>query len=114
MERNDLIGRIVYSKAGRDKDKYFMILDVLNDEFVYLVDGDLRRLEKPKKKKIKHLIFTDKICEEVKDIILKGKRLNDSAIRKSLVEKVANKEVWLPYVKEWCYRNARNGDRSFT
>jgi ribosomal protein L14E/L6E/L27E len=87
LERNDLIGKIVYSKAGRDKDKYFMILDVLNEEFVYLVDGDLRRIEKPKKKKIKHLIFTDKICDEIKDIILKGKRLNDSNIRKAISQK---------------------------
>lgn len=93
MERKNLIGRIVYSKAGRDKDKYFMILDVLNEEFVYLVDGDLRRLERPKKKKIKHLIFTDKICDEVKDIILKGKRLNDATLRKAISQKIANKEV---------------------
>ena len=93
MERKNLIGRIVYSKAGRDKDKYFMILDVLNEEFVYLVDGDLRRLERPKKKKIKHLIFTDKICDEVKDIILKGKRLNDATLRKALSQRIANKEV---------------------
>ena len=93
MERKNLIGRIVYSKAGRDKDKYFMILDVLNEEFVYLVDGHLRRLERPKKKKIKHLIFTDKICDEVKDIILKGKRLNDATVRKAMSQKIANKEV---------------------
>jgi len=93
LERKNLIGRIVYSKAGRDKDKYFMILDVLNEEFVYLVDGDLRRLERPKKKKIKHLIFTDKICDEVKDIILKGKRLNDATVRKAMSQKIANKEV---------------------
>ncbi len=93
MERKNLIGRIVYSKAGRDKDKYFMIFDVLNEEFVYLVDGDLRRLERPKKKKIKHLIFTDKFCDEVKDIILKGKRLNDATVRKAISQKIANKEV---------------------
>ena len=93
MERKNLIGRIAYSKAGRDKDKYFMILDVLNEEFVYLVDGHLRRLERPKKKKIKHLIFTDKICDEVKDIILKGKRLNDATVRKAMSQKIANKEV---------------------
>jgi ribosomal protein L14E/L6E/L27E len=93
LERKNLIGKIVYSKAGRDKDKYFMILDVLNEEFVYLVDGDLRRLERPKKKKIKHLIFTDKICDEVKDIILKGKRLNDATVRKAISQKIANKEV---------------------
>jgi len=93
LERKNLIGRIVYSKAGRDKDKYFMILDVLNEEFVYLVDGHLRRLERPKKKKIKHLIFTDKICDEVKDIILKGKRLNDATVRKAMSQKIANKEV---------------------
>ena len=93
MERNDLLGRIVYSKAGRDKDKYFIIVGTLNETFVYISDGELRKLERPKKKKIKHLIFTDKICDEVKDIILKGKRLNDATVRKALSQKIANKEV---------------------
>lgn len=93
LERNDLLGRIVYSKAGRDKDKYFIIVGTLNETFVYISDGELRKLERPKKKKIKHLIFTDKIAVEIQEMIYSGKKLNNSRIKKYLEAYIANKEV---------------------
>ena len=46
-------GQIVYSKAGRDKKRCFIILKV-EGEYVYLADGELRKVESPKKKKVKH------------------------------------------------------------
>ncbi len=52
------VGRIVLSKQGRDKGRFFIIVDVVNDNFVLLADGDLRKLDKPKLKKIKHLRAT--------------------------------------------------------
>lgn len=48
------IGEIVMSKAGHDKGEYFVILKS-NSEYVYLVDGVFRTVEKPKKKNIKHV-----------------------------------------------------------
>ena len=54
-------GSIVISKAGHDKGEYFVILK-LESEYVYLMDGIGRTLEKPKKKNIKHvqyICFTD-------------------------------------------------------
>ena len=48
------IGQIVYSKSGHDKGGIFVILSV-EEEYVYLIDGKRRSLEKPKKKKIKHI-----------------------------------------------------------
>ena len=59
-----VIGRVVKSKAGRDKGRYFMILSVLDEAYVYLVDGDLRKIEKPKRKKLKHLNITNTILNE--------------------------------------------------
>jgi hypothetical protein len=47
-------------------------------------------------------------------LLLTGKKVNNSKIRKFLEARCANKEVWLPYVKKWCYRNARNCNWSFT
>ncbi len=47
-------GRMVISKAGHDKGKIFVILRS-DSEYVYLMDGIYRTLEKPKKKKIKHV-----------------------------------------------------------
>ena len=47
-------GRMVISKAGHDKGKIFVILRS-DSEYVYLMDGIYRTLEKPKKKKLKHV-----------------------------------------------------------
>ena len=52
-------GRIVRSKAGRDKFRYFVITEVLDENYCLIADGDLRKIEKPKKKKISHLAFTN-------------------------------------------------------
>ncbi|NLC02904.1 MAG: hypothetical protein GX947_10010 [Tissierellia bacterium] len=76
------IGQVVKSKAGRDKDRIFLVLHIIDHENVFIVDGDLRKLENPKKKKIKHLIVYKKVIEELQDI--EENKLNNSYIRKLL------------------------------
>ena len=54
------IGRFVYSKAGRDKKRCFVIVTVDAERdnaagYVSIADGQLRKLEKPKRKKLRHL-----------------------------------------------------------
>lgn len=50
---------IVKSLAGRDKNKYFLVIH--NDKnFLYLADGKIRKIEKPKKKKHKHCCLIKK------------------------------------------------------
>jgi large subunit ribosomal protein L14e len=49
------VGRVVLAKAGRDKGKAFIIIQRLDDEYVLIADGAGRTIDKPKKKKIKHL-----------------------------------------------------------
>lgn len=84
MQKNEYLGRVVFSKAGRDKGKKMLIIGVINDEYVYLTDGSLRRVEKPKKKKLKHLVITDIISEEIKDDLLSEKKVSNTKIRKFL------------------------------
>ena len=55
-----LLGSIALSLAGRDKDRTFIIVGVLDETYVYVADGRKRKIEKPKKKKLKHL----RICCE--------------------------------------------------
>jgi ribosomal protein L14E/L6E/L27E len=50
------IGGIVRSRAGRDRGRAFVILSIVDAEYVLLADGKLRTLERPKKKKRKHLL----------------------------------------------------------
>lgn len=79
-------GDIVYSKAGRDKDKIFIILEVLDDKFAFLADGDLRKVQKPKKKKIMHLKKTNMTAQLIKEKIAEGARVTNSDLRKVLAE----------------------------
>lgn len=53
-------GSIVKSAFGRDKDRYFVVIKIEGD-FVFLVDGKVRKLLSPKKKRIKHIIKTNDI-----------------------------------------------------
>ena len=48
------IGEFARSKAGHDKEEIFVIFNI-EGEYVYLVDGKSRSIEKPKKKKWKHI-----------------------------------------------------------
>lgn len=72
------VGQVVKSKAGRDIGELFLVYKVLDENFVLIVNGKSRLLEKPKKKKIKHLV----IYNDVIDINVDN--LNDSFIRKAL------------------------------
>ena len=48
------VGTIVRAIAGRDADGYFVVT-ALDGEFVWIADGDRRKLDKPKHKRRKHL-----------------------------------------------------------
>jgi ribosomal protein L14E/L6E/L27E len=52
------VGRIVRSKAGRDAGRLFLAVAAFDEEHLLIADGDLRKVEKPKKKKIRHLEAT--------------------------------------------------------
>jgi len=101
------IGRLVLSRAGRDKDNSFIIIDILDENYVYICDGNIHTLDKPKKKKIKHLIFTNIICEDIIDLKATGNNIKNSVIKRFIQSHQVNKEVWMPYVKRWCNWNAR-------
>lgn len=90
---NDYLGIVVYSKAGRDMDRKFIILDIINDDYVYICDGDLRTIEKPKKKRIKHLIITDIIAKDIKQELLSNKKVSNLQIKKFLQLIGTNREV---------------------
>lgn len=78
------LGQIVHSRAGRDSGRYFIVVGIVDDNYVLVADGDLRKISNPKTKKIKHLVFHDNISENVKNSLMENKRITDADIRKSL------------------------------
>lgn len=71
-------GAVVFSKAGRDKGKKFLVLSLENN-YAFIADGDLRKVEKPKKKKLIHLQKTNYVCHIKEDI-------TNSEVRKILAQ----------------------------
>jgi ribosomal protein L14E/L6E/L27E len=78
------IGQIVISAAGRDKGYKFVVLCIIDDKYVYISDGDIRKLENPKKKKLKHLKKLNYVAESIKDKLESCDKLSNSEIRKLL------------------------------
>lgn len=66
MERYER-GMLAWSRAGHDCGQLYVILDVQND-YVYLTDGRLKPIEKPKKKRKKHIQIIRKIPDELTGI----------------------------------------------
>ena len=58
------IGQVVRSIAGRDNGKAFIVVRTEGD-YVYIADGETRRLEAPKKKKLKHIQGSYNVAEEI-------------------------------------------------
>ena len=74
---------IVVSLAGRDKDKLFYVVDT-EDNFVLLADGKGRKLENPKRKKLKHVRRVSRTETRVATKILNGDKVLNSELRRDL------------------------------
>ena len=78
------LGEIVYSKAGRDSSKQFVVVGIIDEANILISDGNYRRIEKAKKKKKKHLEFTGVIIESIKDKVENKLKITNAEIRKAL------------------------------
>lgn len=77
-DESRVIGRLVYSAAGRDKKRPFIIVGITPDGLALIADGRLHPFSKPKRKKLCHL--------DIKDVWVKEELGEDSALREFLKE----------------------------
>ena len=73
-----MVGRIVCSKAGRDKEKFMVVVGETTDG-LYVCDGKERPLDRPKLKNPKHLAVTKSFLE-------KEQFLSNKSLRRALAE----------------------------
>lgn len=78
-------GDIVFSKMGRDQGRYYIVVDV-NEKFAFIADGKLHKIQKPKKKKFRHLIHLGANSTVIEEKIKNGQELTNPAIRKAVSE----------------------------
>jgi ribosomal protein L14E/L6E/L27E len=74
---------LVVSKAGRDQGQLFYVIDT-DEQYVYLADGKSRRLEKPKRKKRKHIEQIPRTESRIAEKIRNGEKVLNSELRKEL------------------------------
>jgi len=79
------LGDIVLSKAGRDKNRYYIVMRI-DEPYIWTCDGDLHKIEKFKKKKIKHTKSMGCQSEYIKNKLENGEKITNSEIRRALAE----------------------------
>ncbi len=79
-------GRLCLSKSGRDGGRYFIIKEVTGDGYAYIVDGKLRKVAKPKKKKLMHLEMKPVVIETIAGKFLTGAKVFDAEIASAILQ----------------------------
>ena len=75
-----MTGFLASSKAGHDKNRIYVIIKE-DSEYVWLADGNLKTVEKPNKKKKKHIQPIKSFYnEEMRNLLLEGKQVTDLQI----------------------------------
>ena len=92
MDNKYSLGQIVFSKCGRDQGKPFIVVSI-EEEYVYLVDGNLRKVDNPKLKKKKHIQITNATNEWIKQKIIEENRLTNNDVRRALEEYLGQSSV---------------------
>ena len=72
-------GDIVVSITGHDRGEHYLVIDCDKD-FIYVADGRLKTLDKPKKKNIKHVSRLGK-SDEFIDIRKSDNNFNDVKLK---------------------------------
>ena len=80
------IGSIVISKAGRDRGRHFLVVGVVDDDFVMVANGALRKMNRQKKKRRKHLKPTGRVATALRERLSQGKPVEDHELRTWLSE----------------------------
>lgn len=78
-------GSVVRSIAGRDMGDLFIVL-AREGDYAYLANGELRKVDRPKKKKLKHLQGRNYVSEFIQNKLQTTGKVTNSEVRKALAE----------------------------
>lgn len=79
------VGRVCLSRAGRDRGRYFVITEVVDSNYVLIADGVVRKLNKPKKKKIKHLSLKPIVLDGIAQKFQDGTKVFDAELKSAII-----------------------------
>ena len=79
-----ILGGVCVSQAGHDKGRTYVIVKVIDPEFVLVADGVYRSIKTPKKKRIKHLKITDGFTDGGILTKIAGGTLKDNELKRHI------------------------------
>ena len=85
LSYNKRVGQVVEGLSGREKNRMFFIVKVIDDQYVLISDGKKRKLDRPKLKKVKHLKVYSFLNDKVKNKIASD-TITDAFLRAELTK----------------------------
>ena len=83
MDNRDEIGCLGVSRAGHDCNQIYVIINS-DSEYVYLADGKSKTVDKPKKKKKKHVQIIFHIDKAINEKLSQNKLLINEDIKRAI------------------------------
>ena len=81
------IGDIVLALAGRDSERFFIVVGIIDENYVYIANGKSRKADVPKKKKVRHIKLEKKAGEDyIRSLNLKNGKFTNAVLRKIIGE----------------------------
>jgi len=86
---------IVIPRNGRDEGKSFLVIQA-EEEYSQIADGKNRRVDKPKRKKNKHLKLEEKAFGRIAEKLMSGGTVTNNEIKRALAAYAAKREAPAP------------------
>jgi len=83
MDNRDEIGCFGVSRAGHDRNEIYVIINS-DEEYVYLADGKSKTVDKPKKKKKKHIQIIVHIDQAIQTKLNQNKLFINEDIKRAI------------------------------
>lgn len=85
-------GQLVRSIQGRDRGRWYLVVDRDKDGFLYVADGVYRSVTRPKKKNPKHLLLWQAVAADVAAALDQGQKITDAEVQEGLQEIIPMEE----------------------
>ncbi|WP_226038448.1 KOW domain-containing RNA-binding protein [Aquibacillus saliphilus] len=85
-ESSPRIGQVVRILQGREVGQFAIVIQIVDDRFVLLADGEKRKYDRPKKKNSNHIELFNYISPEVQNSLLETGRVTNGKLRFALTK----------------------------
>ena len=79
------IGQVVKVLRGKDAGSLAVVIDLIDEKFVRIADGNVRKFDQSKRKSLQHLELMPWISEEVVNSLRESGRVTNGKLRHAVI-----------------------------